>query len=333
MSQPRFDVLGLGNAIVDVIARCDEAFLASHDLAKGSMHLVSQDEAETLYGQMGPGMESSGGSAANTIAGIASLGGSAAFAGKVADDALGGVFAHDIRALGVHFDTAPLDSGAATGRCLVLVTPDGERTMNTFLGAAQELAPADIDTSVVADASMLYLEGYLWDPENAKQAFVAAAKAAQEAGRDVVLTLSDAFCVERYRDEFLDLIKQGTVDLVFANEHEVRSLYQTGDLATAMDHLGGQMREAVITRGAQGASIYKKGSRVDVPAAPVDQVVDLTGAGDLYAAGYLFARARGMSAPDCGKLGALCAAEVISHVGARPQADLKDLARQNGFAI
>ena len=333
MTDTRYDVIGLGNAIVDVIARADEAFLAKHDLAKGSMHLIGPAQADLLYSQMGPGMESSGGSAANTIAGIASLGGSAAFVGKVADDGLGDVFSHDIRALGVGFETAPLDSGAATGRCLVLVTPDGERTMNTFLGAAQELGPADIDEGTIAASRVLYLEGYLWDPDNAKRAFVKAADVAKAAGREVVLTLSDAFCVERYRDEFLELIRSGTVDLVFANEHEVRALYQTGDLATAMDSLGGEARAAVITRSAEGASIFNTGSRIDVPAQPVPRIVDLTGAGDLYAAGFLFARVRGMTPEECGHLAAICASEVISHVGARPQVSLRDLARENGFPI
>ncbi|MCC0016031.1 MAG: adenosine kinase [Rhodobiaceae bacterium] len=333
MSDTRHDVIGLGNAIVDVIARTDEAFLASHDLAKGSMHLIDAEQAETLYGQMGPGLESSGGSAANTIAGIASLGGKAAFVGKVADDALGRVFAHDIRALGVSYDTPPLDSGSATARCLVLVTADGERTMNTFLGAAQELGPDDVDDAVIAASRMIYLEGYLWDPADAKKAFVKAAKTARAAGREVVLTLSDAFCVERYRDEFLNLIRSRTVDLVFANEHEVRALYQTGDLATALDALGGEAKAAVITRGGEGVTIFNTGARVDVAAEPVERVVDLTGAGDLYAAGFLFARARGMDAQACGRLGALCAAEVISHIGARPQVSLRDLARERGFNI
>lgn len=333
MSDTDLDVIGFGNAIVDVIARADEAFLAANDLAKGSMHLIGPAQADTLYQQMGPGTESSGGSAANTIAGIASLGGRAAFIGKVADDGLGEVFAHDIRALGVGFDTPVLDGGAATARCLVLVTPDGERTMNTFLGAAQELGPDDIDDAVIATAGMIYLEGYLWDPENAKQAFLKASRAAKAAGREVVLTLSDAFCVERYRAEFLDLIRSGTIDLVFANESEARALYETGDTATALDALGGEARSAVITRGAAGATIFETGSRTDVAASPVDKVVDLTGAGDLYAAGFLFARARAMSVEQCGRLGALCAAEVISHIGARPQSDLRDLARQAGFSF
>ena len=205
--------------------------------------------------------------------------------------------------------------------------------MNTFLGAAQELGPADIDEGTIAASRVLYLEGYLWDPDNAKRAFVKAADVAKAAGREVVLTLSDAFCVERYRDEFLELIRSGTVDLVFANEHEVRALYQTGDLATAMDSLGGEARAAVITRSAEGASIFNTGSRIDVPAQPVPRIVDLTGAGDLYAAGFLFARVRGMTPEECGHLAAICASEVISHVGARPQVSLRDLARENGFPV
>ncbi len=333
MPEPSCDVIGIGNAIVDVIARTDEAFLVDHGLAKGSMHLIDAPAAEQLYTQMGPGIESSGGSAANTIAGIASLGGTAGFVGKVADDALGTVFAHDIRALGVTFDSTPLNGGSGTGRCLVLVTPDGERTMNTFLGAAQELGPDDIDEAGIAAAGAVYLEGYLWDPPEAKAAFRKAADIAQSAGGDVVLTLSDSFCVERYRDEFLDLLRSGRVDLVFANEHEVRALYETADLETAMAALAGEARHAVVTRGPQGCSIFNEGARVDVPAEPVKRVVDLTGAGDLFAAGFLFARARGLSLQDCGRLAALCAAEVIGHVGARPQANLRERAQAAGFDI
>jgi sugar/nucleoside kinase (ribokinase family) len=327
------DVIGIGNAIVDVIARSDEAFLAEQDLAKGSMHLIDEDRAVALYDLMGAGTESSGGSAANTIAGLASLGGRTGFIGKVAEDQLGGVFTHDIRAQGAQFDTAPLGAGAQTGRCLILVTPDGERTMNTFLGAAQALTPADIDPATIASASITYLEGYLWDPEDAKDAFVAAAQAAHAAGREVALTLSDSFCVERFRGEFLQLMRTGTIDLVFANEHEVRALYETSDIDGAIASLGDDVRAAAVTRSAEGSSVIHDGVRIDVPAAPVDDIVDLTGAGDQFAAGFLYGRTHGASPEHCAKLGALAASEVISHVGARPAVSLADLAHQKGMTL
>lgn len=327
------DVIGIGNAIVDVIARSDEAFLAEQALAKGSMHLIDEQRAVALYDLMGAAAESSGGSAANTIAGLASFGSRTGFVGKVANDQLGKVFAHDIRAQGVAFDTPALNSGAETARCLILVTPDGERTMNTFLGAAQALAPSDIDAGTIASAKITYLEGYLWDPEDAKQAFIAAAKAAHDAGREVALTLSDSFCVERFRDEFLELMRSGTVDLVFANEHEVRALYQTADVDTAMAALAKDARMAAVTRSAKGSTVLYDDTRIDVPAIAIDRIVDLTGAGDQYAAGFLHGRTRGATPERCARLGALAASEVIGHVGGRPAVNLKRLAEQNGLAI
>jgi sugar/nucleoside kinase (ribokinase family) len=327
------DVIGIGNAIVDVIARTDEAFLAEQELAKGSMHLIDEPRAVALYDLMGAATESSGGSAGNTIAGLASLGGKAGFVGKVANDQLGQVFAHDIRAQGVSFDTTPLNNGAQTARCLILVTPDGERTMNTFLGAAQSLAPSDIDPNEIGSAQITYLEGYLWDPDDAKQAFVAAAQAAHAAGREVALTLSDAFCVERFRGEFLELMRTATIDLVFANEHEVRALYETSDVDGAIDALGQDVAMAAVTRGANGSSVIHDGTRIDVPAFSVDEIVDLTGAGDQYAAGFLYGRTRGATPDHCARLGALAASEVITHVGGRPAVNLAELAQQHGLEV
>jgi sugar/nucleoside kinase (ribokinase family) len=327
------DVVGIGNAIVDVIARADEAFLADQNLAKGSMHLIDEGRAVALYDLMGAATESSGGSAGNTIAGLASLGSKAGFVGKVANDQLGQVFAHDIRAQGVAFDTAPLNSGAQTARCLILVTPDGERTMNTFLGAAQALAPSDIDQDLIASAQITYLEGYLWDPDDAKQAFVAAAQAAHAAGREVALTLSDAFCVERFRGEFLELMRTATVDLVFANEHEVRALYETSDVDGAIDALGQDVPMAAVTRSADGSTVIQDGTRIDVPAFAVEKIVDLTGAGDQYAAGFLHGRTRGATPEQCARLGALAASEVIGHVGGRPATNLSRLAQQHGLDV
>ena len=281
---------------------------------------------------MGPAVEVSGGSAANTIVGVASLGARAAFIGKVKDDLLGRAFAHDIRAAGVTFATTPAADGAPTGRCYVLVTPDGERTMNTFLGAAQDLHPADIDADMIAASAIIYLEGYLWDPKNAKDAFLKAAKIAHDAGRIVALTLSDAFCVDRWRDEFLQLMRSKTVDLIFANETELHSLYQTADFDAAAAALRADVEAAVVTRSEKGCLVIGPDGTEAVPAFPVERVVDTTGAGDLFAAGFLCGLARGADDRTCGRLGALAAAEVIQHLGARPEASLKDLARENGLA-
>jgi sugar/nucleoside kinase (ribokinase family) len=331
MTNSRFEVLGIGNAIVDVIARAEDDFLLRQGMSKGAMTLIDEERAERIYEAMGPAVEVSGGSAANTIVGVASLGGRAAFVGKVRDDALGRVFAHDIRAVGVNFDTPPAFDGGSTGRCYVLVTPDGERTLNTYLGAAQDLHPNDIDADAVANAAITYLEGYLWDPKNAKDAFLKAAKVAHDARRRVALSLSDAFCVDRWRDEFLQLIRSGTVDIVFANESELHSLYQTSDFNTAAAALQKDAYLAVVTRSAKGCVIVSRDLTTEVPAFPVDRVLDTTGAGDLFAAGFLFGLARGLEHALCGRLGGLAAAEVIQHLGARPETSLKALAQQNGL--
>jgi sugar/nucleoside kinase (ribokinase family) len=331
MTTVRYDVLGLGNAIVDVISRTDDDFLLKHAMRKGSMSLIDETHAAQIYDAMGPAVEISGGSAANTIVGVAGFGARAAFIGRVKDDPLGTVFAHDIRAAGVAFDTAPSAEGPSTGRCYVLVTPDGERTMHTFLGAAQDLHPRDIDEHAVASAAITYLEGYLWDPPHAKEAFRKATAIAHEAKRQVALTLSDAFCVDRWRDEFLHLLRSGTVDLLFCNEAELHSLYQTADFDTAIAALRGDARRAVVTRSAKGCIVIEGPQTVEVPAFAVDRVVDTTGAGDLFAAGFLFGMARGFGDDRAARLGALAAAEVISHLGARPETSLRALAEENGL--
>ncbi|WP_049766714.1 adenosine kinase [Rhodospirillum centenum] len=317
-----FDVVGIGNAIVDVLSKIEDAFLETHGLAKGGMRLIDTAEAEHLYAKMGPGIEVSGGSAGNTMAGIATLGGRGAYVGKIADDQLGTVFRHDIRAAGVSFDTPPLSDGTPTGRCLILVTPDGQRTMNTFLGAAVVLTPADIDPAVIQGSQVTYLEGYLWDPPPAKEAFLKAAQLAHAGGRKVALSLSDAFCVNRHRDSFLDLVA-GHIDILFANESEITALYQT-DFDTAAEAVKQHCDVAVLTRSEKGAIILAGGQTVSVAAEPTT-VVDTTGAGDLFAAGFLRGFTQGMALGDCARMGAICAAEIISHVGARPQVDLKAL--------
>jgi sugar/nucleoside kinase (ribokinase family) len=331
MPSARYDVLGIGNAIVDVIARAEEDFLLKHGMRKGTMALIDEKRAEAIYDAMGPAVEMSGGSAANTIVGLSSLGARAAFVGKVKDDVLGRAFEHDIRAAGVTFDAAPASAGPSTGRCYVLVTPDGERTMNTYLGAAQDLHPADIDADAIAASAITYLEGYLWDPKHAKDAFLKAAKIAHDSGRKVALTLSDAFCVDRWRDEFLQLMRSHTVDLIFANEAELRSLYQTADFDAAVKALRADIDVAVVTRSEKGCLVVNPEDIEAVPAFPVERVVDTTGAGDLFAAGFLCGLASGADDRTCGRLGALAAAEVIQHLGARPETSLKDLAQENGL--
>jgi sugar/nucleoside kinase (ribokinase family) len=331
MASHRYDVLGIGNAIVDIISRAEEDFILRQGMRKGTMALIDEPRAEAIYDAMGPAVEISGGSAANTIVGVAGFGARAAFVGKVRDDQLGRAFAHDIRAAGVAFDTPPASDGASTARCYVLVTPDGERTMNTYLGAAQDLHPNDIDADVVAASAITYLEGYLWDPKNAKDAFLKAAKIAHEAERAVALTLSDAFCVDRWRDEFLQLMRSKTVDLIFANEAELRSLYQSSDFDAAVKALRADIDVAVVTRSEKGCIVISRDGTEAVPAFPVERVVDTTGAGDLFAAGFLTGLARGADDRTCGRLGALAAAEVIGHIGARPEASLKELARDNGL--
>jgi sugar/nucleoside kinase (ribokinase family) len=333
MTATKYDVLGIGNALFDVLVQTDEGFLSRHGMAKGSMSLIDEARAAAIYGDMGAATKMSGGSAANTIVGIASLGARAAYVGKVRDDEIGHLYTHDIRAAGVTFETRPAADGPATGCSYILVTPDGERTMNTYLGAAQELVPADIDADQVAASAILYLEGYLWDPKSAKEAFVKAATIAHQAERQVALTLSDAFCVDRYRDEFLELMRNGTVDLVFANEAELHALYQTSDFDTALKQLRDDVRVAAVTRSEKGCVVASKGEIKAVPACPIENLIDTTGAGDLFAAGFLFGLSRGVGHENAGRLGALAAAEVIQHIGARPKVSLKALAQQNGLPV
>ena len=333
MTDAKYDVLGIGNAIFDVLVRTDEGFLAKHGMAKGSMMLIDEARAAAIYRDMGPATEMSGGSAANTIVGIASLGARAAYVGKVRDDQIGRLYTHDIRAAGVAFETSPASDGPATGCCYVLVTGDGERTMNTYLGAAQDLTAADIDAGEIAAARITYLEGYLWDPKNAKDAFVKASQIAHQSGREVALTLSDAFCVDRYRAEFLELMRGGTVDVVFANEAELHSLYQTSDFDGALGQLRKDAKLGVVTRSEKGCVVASREGVIAVPAFPIETIVDTTGAGDLFAAGFLFGLVRGAGHENAGRLGALAAAEVIQHIGARPQVSLKELAQQNGLPV
>ena len=333
MTSSKYDVLGIGNAIVDVIAFTEDDFLLAHQLAKGSMHLIEEEQAEKLYQSMGPATIISGGSAANTMVGVASLGGSASFIGKVREDVLGQAFTHDIRSIGVQFETKPASTGLATARSFILVTPDGERTMNTFLGACRELGPDDIDPETVEAAEITYLEGYLWDPEDAKAAFRKAVSIAHRAGRKVALTLSDSFCVDRYRDEFRALITDGMIDILLANEHELKSLYTTSDFDSAVKALRDEAPLAVVTRSAEGSIVIDKEGVVAVPAQSIDRLVDTTGAGDLFAAGFLLGHVRGFSHEEAARLGAIAAAEIIQHLGARPETRLKDLAQENGITI
>jgi sugar/nucleoside kinase (ribokinase family) len=333
MTSAKYDVLGIGNAIFDVLVQTDESFLTAHGMAKGGMALIDETRAAAIYRDMGPATKMSGGSAANTIVGIANLGARAAYVGKVRDDEVGRLYSHDIRAAKVAFETQPASDGPATGCSYILVTPDGERTMNTYLGAAQELMPGDIDPAQIAAASIVYLEGYLWDPKSAKEAFVKAADIAHGAGRQVALTLSDSFCVDRYRDEFLDLMRKGTVDLIFANEAELHSLYQTSDFDTALKQLRKDTKLGVVTRSEKGCVVASAEGVTAVPAFPIAKMVDTTGAGDLFAAGFLFGMVRNAGYENAGRLGALAAAEVIQHIGARPQTSLKELAQKNGLPI
>ncbi|MBB4211161.1 fructokinase [Rhodothalassium salexigens DSM 2132] len=321
------DVVGIGNAIVDVISRTDDAFLKKHAMDKGAMILIDADQAETIYAQMGPGVESSGGSAANTIAGIASLGGACGFIGKVRDDQLGNVFTHDIRSLGAEFTTPAATDGPPTARCLVLVTPDGQRTMNTFLGACQGLGPDDVEEAMLKRAKIVYMEGYLWDPPAAKDAFVKAMDITRKNGGKAAFTLSDSFCVDRYRSEFQALLNDGKIDILFANEAELKSLYETDDFDAAVEQVAAKVEVAVCTRSEKGGTLARGSERVHVPAEPTT-VEDTTGAGDLYAAGVLTGLSRGLSLEAAGRMGAIAAAEVISHLGPRPEHDLKKLVAQ-----
>ncbi|SFG27655.1 adenosine kinase [Methylobacterium gossipiicola] len=331
------DLLVLGNAIVDLIARADEDFLAAQGVPKGTMQLIDEARAEALYDAMGPATVVSGGSGANTAVGAALLGAKTGFIGKVRNDELGGLYAHDLKATGVHFPVAAATDGPATARCFILVTPDGERTMNTYLGACQNLSPADVDEATVRSARVTYLEGYLWDPPAAKDAFRKAVQIAHAAGNAVALTLSDAFCVGRYRDEFLGLIRDGSVDILFANIGELQSLYETDDAEVALKALRderdarGKHLLGLVTRSADGALVVKGGEIRAVEASPVREVVDTTGAGDLFAAGFLAGHARGLDNAASARLGALAAAEVIQHIGARPQHDLVALAKAQGL--
>jgi len=320
----RFDVVGIGNAIVDVLVHADEGFLERHGLVKGTMSLVDAASAEALYAAAGAGVEVSGGSAANTIAGLAALGGRTAFVGKVRNDQLGTVFGHDIRASGVHFATPPGDAGAATARCLVLVTPDAQRTMATYLGACVDLGPDDLDEDLVAASAVTYLEGYLWDPPGAKEAFRKAWRISHGNGHRVALSLSDPFCVDRHREEFLGLIAEH-VDILFANEAEITSLYGVADFDAALQRVRGHCDIAALTRSEKGSVIVAGDEVHVVDAEPVADVVDTTGAGDLYAAGFLYGLSQGWDLARAARLGALAAAEVIGHLGARPQADLAAL--------
>ena len=319
------DVVGIGNAIVDVLVQTDDSFLNAHGLQKGGMALIDEHQAEALYKAGGPGLETSGGSVANTMVGIAQLGGRAGFIGRVRNDQLGTIFSHDIRAVGARFDTPSATSGATTARCLIYVTPDAERTMCTFLGASTQLEPDDLDLSMVRQTKVLYLEGYLWDSPAAKRAFIAAAEACREAGGQVALSLSDGFCVDRHRDSFLELVK-GHVDVLFANETEILSLYETADLSVALDRVSSSCSIVAITRGGDGSVVLSGDQRWDIGIFGLGELLDTTGAGDLYAGGFLHAYTQGESLERCGQLGALCAGQIVTQLGARSQVSLKQLA-------
>ena len=325
MADATIDIVAMGDAIVDVIASCDDAFLTKHRLPKGSMQLLTPGEADTLYAAMGVAREMSGGSAANSMAGIAAMGGSAAFIGQIAEDQLGLIFEHDMHALGVRFDTPTLIGGPPTGRCLILVTADGQRTMNTAPGASHELDVATLDQALIASAKILYLEGYLWGPEKPRAAMIKAVEIAHAAGREVAFTLSESVCIAGRKEGFAQMIDSGGVDLLFANEHEVLQLTGRADPESALADLAAKVDTLVVTRGADGATAIANGERISIPAAPVKQVIDTTGAGDLFAAGFLAARAKNAGLERCLWTGALAAGEVIQHYGARPITDLKAL--------
>jgi sugar/nucleoside kinase (ribokinase family) len=325
MTAPALDIVAIGDAIVDVIATADDSFVTERGLQKGSMRLLDAAEADALYAAMGPAREISGGSAANSMAGAAALGLSAGFIGQVADDQLGDIFAHDLRSLGVRFDTPPLSGGLPTGRCLIIVTPDGQRTMNTCPGASHELQPQVLDEAMIRSASITFLEGYLWGPEAPRTAMLKAADIAHSAGKTVAFTLSESLCIPGRREGVMGMIDAGTVDLLFGNEDEVRHLTGCGALDECLEALAPKVATLVVTRGPQGAVAVEGGERFEVPAAPVETIVDTTGAGDLFAAGFLAARCRGRPLERCLEAGAIAAAEVISHFGARPEADLREL--------
>ncbi len=328
-----FDVLTVGNAIVDIISRCEDDFLVANAITKGAMNLIDAERAELLYARMGPAMETSGGSAGNTAAGIAGFGGKAAFFGKVADDQLGKIFTHDLRSQGVHFQTTPLERDPPTARSMIFVTPDGERSMNTYLGACVELGPEDIEAEVVAASKVVYFEGYLWDPPRAKNAIRECARIAHESGREVAISLSDSFCVDRYRDEFLDLMRSGTVDIVFANKAEALALYQTSSFDLALTMMAADCRLAAVTKSEEGSVILSGDRRIAIDAFPVEELVDTTGAGDLYASGFLHGYTQGYGLNDCGRLGSLAAGLVIQQIGPRIMQSLAEEARQAGLII
>lgn len=323
MTQPSLDVIAIGNAIIDVIANCEESLIEELGLARGGMMLIDADQARSLYDAMGPAREISGGSAANTLAGLAMLGAKCGFIGQVAQDQLGDVFTHDIRAAGIRFAVPARAGDPPTARCLIFVTPDGQRTMNTFLGASHYLPAEALDEALIADAAVLYLEGYLWDPEEPRAAMRKAIAAARSAGRKVAFTPSETFVIDRHRADFLDLIETGQIDVLFCNEHEMAALTETNDFEAGVALLAPRIPTLVVTRSADGAVAIAGGVRAQVVAEPIDRVVDTTGAGDLFAAGFLFAHVRGMALADCLRTGAICASEIISHYGARPETDLK----------
>jgi len=328
MSPKTLDVVGIGNAIVDVLVRADDDAIDNHQLTKGTMALIDELQAEALYASLGPGLETSGGSAANTLAGIAQLGGRAGFIGRVRDDQLGAIFSHDIKAVGARYQTPPATSGPSTARCLILVTPDAQRTMCTYLGASVLLHPDDLDLEMVAQAKVLYLEGYLWDSDDAKAAFIAAAQVARANGGEVALSLSDAFCVERHRDSFQELV-DGHVDILFANEMEITSLYKANSFDEAAEQVRGRCKVAALTRSEQGSLILNGSGTHLISPFRLGELVDTTGAGDLYAAGFLHAYCQGQSIDACGRLGSLCAGQVVTQLGPRPQADLRALQAQH----
>ncbi len=333
MTQTRFDVLTIGNAIVDIIAPVEPGFIEREGMTEGIMHLIDTDRAEELYAKMPlTRQQISGGSAANTAAGVASLGGRAAFVGKVADDVLGDVFENDLNDIGVYYATSRLKNGALTARSMIFLSEDGERTMNTYLGACHQLTEQDIRPDEIGGSAVTYMEGFLWDPVEAKKAFVLAAHYAHKNERAAAFTLSDPFCVDRYRAEFLDLIRSKTIDYVFANVHELKSLYETDDLGEAVREIAKDAELAAITMGADGAMAVYNGEIVSIPAFSVDRVVDATGAGDLFASGFLLGIARGQTLESALKTGCLAASEVISHIGARPQVRLSDLTQAHGLA-
>lgn len=319
----KFDVLTIGNAIVDILSRCEDRFLDENGIIKGAMNLIDADRAELLYSLMGPAHEASGGSAGNTAAGVANFGARAAYFGKVAEDELGKIFQHDIRAQGVHYQTLPDGTVPPTARSMIFITPDGERSMNTYLGACVDLGPEHVEPQIVADSKVTYFEGYLWDPPRAKEAIRESARIAHENGREVSMTLSDSFCVDRYRDEFLDLMRSGTVDIVFANKQEALALYQTDDFEAALTQIAADCKLAAVTLSEDGAVIVRGDERIKVDALKIDNVVDSTGAGDLFASGFLVGYTAGKSLDVCGRLGCLAAGIVIQQIGPRPMASLK----------